>query len=365
MQRLCLALLLLVPSLAAADRVTVKGTVLEGTVKSISAKEVVMKTVYGKGDLAIATEDVSAIETDAPFHVYKTDDGTEVGPVVGISTAGVTLAREDGGRAEVPFDQVQAAPRDAGPDAGWLERRPVESPWWSGNVDLALSATESTHDASALALGFGMTRERGPSRLKFGASYLRGTTQDDFTRGDDPTTPGVDESEDGSEQITADELRGFLRQEYDLTARVFALGSLEAEHDGLESLSYRLIPKVGAGYKIVNSEDAYVAVDAGLAFVYEAFYSPDHNSYAALALGGEHKWKLPWLGTTWYSRLDYLPSITEPLDDYRMRGETGLMIPIVEQLALKASVIDSYNAQPAEDTSANTLTTLMGLSFVY
>ena len=77
-------------SAAAADRVTVKGTVLEGTVKSISAKQVVMTTVYGKGDLAIGTEDVSAIETDAPFHVYKADDGTEVGPVVGVTPAAVT-----------------------------------------------------------------------------------------------------------------------------------------------------------------------------------------------------------------------------------------------------------------------------------
>ena len=42
MHRLCLVAFLLVPSLAAADRVTVKGTVLEGTVKSISAKQIVM-----------------------------------------------------------------------------------------------------------------------------------------------------------------------------------------------------------------------------------------------------------------------------------------------------------------------------------
>ena len=36
MIRACLVALLLVPSLAAADRVTVKGDVLEGTVKSIA-----------------------------------------------------------------------------------------------------------------------------------------------------------------------------------------------------------------------------------------------------------------------------------------------------------------------------------------
>ena len=88
--------LLLVPSLSAADHVTVKGTVLEGKVKAISSKEVVMETVYGKGDLTIPTADVSAIETDVPFHVFQADDGVAVGNVVGITPAAVTVAQESG-----------------------------------------------------------------------------------------------------------------------------------------------------------------------------------------------------------------------------------------------------------------------------
>ena len=368
MPRLCLAFLLLLPSLAAADHVTVKGTVLEGTVKKISAKEVVMETVYGKGELKIKTEDVSAIDTDAPFHVYKADDGTQVGRLVGISPVAVTLAADDGAPVEVPFDEVQAAPRDPGPEAHWLDRRPVESPWWSGSFDLALSATESTQDATALAVGFGATRERGPSRLKLGASYLRSTTQDDSDQGEvNPTPPPnhIPGTEDDGEDITADELRGFLRQEYDLTKRIFGFGSFEAEHDGVESLSYRLIPKIGAGYKIVNTEDAYFAVDAGPAYVYERFYDDSLNNYLSLAFGAESKLELPWLDASWFTRVDYLPSITDWVDDYRLRGETGLLVPIVEQLSLKASVVDAYNSQPAEDTSANSLTTLLGLSLTY
>ena len=368
MNRLFFAALLLVPSLAAADRVTVKGAVLEGKVKSIASKQIVMETVYGKGDLTIKTADVTAIETDAPFHVFKSDDGQVVGPLVGITPTLVTVAQADGRTTEIPFDNVQAAPRDAGPDANWFERRPMESPWWSSQYDFGFSATESTIDSTALAVGFAAQRERGPSRLKLGVSYLRSTTQDDFTqdREDDPLTP-EDEfvDEDGNEHRTVDELRGFIRQEYDVTARVFGFGSLEAEHDGIEALSYRLIPKVGAGYKIVNTEDAYVAVDAGVAFVYESFYSPDHNSFAAIAFGGEHKWKLPWAKTSWYSRIDYLPSITDPVDDYRLRGETGLLVPLMEQLSLKASVLDDYTSAPADDTSANSLTTLLGLSLTY
>lgn len=358
MRRLCL-ILLFVPSLASADRVTVKGTVLEGEVKSISANQVVLETVYGKGDLTIATKDVSAIETETPFHVYKADDGTEVGRVVGITGTAVTLARADGGQVEIPFDEVQAAPRDPGPDANWFEQRPVESPWWRGNVDLSFASFDGTTHTTALATGFGVRRERGPNRTRFTASYLRSTTREDE---DDPGTTDVDESD---KETTADELRGILRHEYDFTPRWFGFGSLEAEHDGIEDLSIRLIPKVGAGYKIIDTESLRFSVDSGVAYVYQRYFGGDTESFTALAFGAENDWKLPWLGATWHTRLDYLPSITDPMDDYRLRGETALLIPIVEQVSLKASVVDEYNSQPADDAVSNSISTLIGLSLVY
>jgi putative salt-induced outer membrane protein YdiY len=358
--RLVLAALLLIPSLAAADRVTVKGTVLEGKVKSISPKQIVMETVYGKGDLVIATADVSAIETDEPFHIFESDDTQQVGRVVGITPAAVSLAREDGSTSEIPFDRVQAAPRDAGADANWFARRPVESPWWSGNVDLGFSSTQSTVKTTSLGTGFAMARERGPSRLRFGASYVVGNTYDTQVR-NDPLTP----KDESKEDTTANELRVFARQEYDLTERFFLLGSLEAEHDGVEEIAKRLIPKAGVGYKLVNTETWLLSADAGFAYVYEDFYGAGHNSYEALALGAESTWKLPWLGASWHTRLDYLPALTAWTDDYRLRGETALLVPIVEQIALKASVIDDYNAQPADDNRSNSLTTLLGLSLVY
>ena len=282
-----------------------------------------------------------------------------MGRLVGITPAAVTLARADGSQVEIPFEQVQAAPRDAGPDANWFEERPVESPWWSGNVDLSFASFDAATHTTALATGFGVRRERGPNRTRFTASYLRSTTRDDE---DDPDTADFDESD---KEITVDELRGFLRHDYDFTERLFGFGSLEAEHDGIEDVSIRLIPKVGAGYKLVNTESLVFSVDAGFAYVYQKYFGGDTESFTALAFGAESDWELPWLDATWLTRVDYLPSITDPSDDYRLRGETALLIPIVEQLSLKASVIDEYNSQPADDAVSNSVATLLGLSLVY
>jgi hypothetical protein len=357
---LFLLALVVVPSLAAADQVTVKGTVLEGKVKKISAKEIVMETVYGKGDLTIPTAAVSAIATDAPFHVFQADDGVAVGEVVGITPAAVTIAEETGGK-EIPFTNVQAAPRDAGPDANWFERLPMESPWWGGSLDLAFSSVEATTHTIAFAGGFEVDRKRGPDRTRFGGSYLRGSTSKDK---DDPDT----DQNESITHTTANEVGGFLRHEHDLTARIFGFGSLEAEHDGVEEVALRLIPKVGAGYRIVKTEDALFSVDAGVAWVSQRYFSSNDDkfdSFLALAFGAESNVKLPWLKSTWHTRADYLPSITHWVTDYRLRGETSLLVPIVERLSFKAALIDEYNSVPASDAVPNSFATLLGLTLVY
>jgi putative salt-induced outer membrane protein YdiY len=60
-----------------------------------------------------------------------------------------------------------------------------------------------------------------------------------------------------------------------------------------------------------------------------------------------------------------LPSLTDWTEDYQLRGETALLVPIYEQLSFKAALIDEYNSQPADDAVANSLTTLLGLSLTY
>ena len=118
--------------------------------------------------IAVAPKNIirlrSAIETEAPFHVYKADDGTVVGPVVGLTPGAITIAAESGA-TEVPFEQVQAVPRDAGPEANWLSRRAVESPWYSGHADFSFASFDGTTHTTALLTGFGVERERSLGTL--------------------------------------------------------------------------------------------------------------------------------------------------------------------------------------------------------
>lgn len=332
---------------AAADRIVVKGTALEGTVKSISKKEVVFETVYGKGDLLIAIEDVESIETEAPFHVMHGDDVRTVGPVVGLTPDAIRVGEPGASPIELPLDQVYTARRDPGPDASLLERAPVELPYWSGNFDLSFSATQATDDTLSLATGLGLRRERGPHRSRLGATWRLARQK----------------LQGGNNDTTANELRGFGRHEYEFAPRWFAFGSGEAEYDEIEQLSLRTVPRLGVGYRVYESEAAWFSVDAGGAYVYERFFGGSTNQYPGLALGAESDWQLPMLGASWHNRVDYTPSFEDFTGDYLLRFETELLIPMWEAISFRVAIVNLYDSTPAEDTDENSLSTLIGLSY--
>ncbi len=337
---------LLLPVAARADRVTVQGTVLEGKIKSITKTSVVIETVYGKGDLVIATKDIEAIETDGPFHVFHGDDVDSLGSVVAVTPEHVTVAPAAGLPESIAFDEVYVIRRDPGPEASVFERLGVELAYWEGNADFGFSYINATDDASALAAGIGLRRERGPSRLKLEAAYHR----------------SANKSQGEGSNVTINEVFGQIRQEYDVSSHFFAFGSQYAENDDVESLSIRSISRVGFGYKLFTSESARITLDGGPGYVYERYYGGDDNQFPTIGFGAESDWKLPLLGASWHTRIDYTPSLLSPFSDFLLRGETSLLVPLISRLSFKVSLVDLYNNSPADDTQKNSLATLVGLS---
>ncbi len=344
---IALVLLLTTASSARADRLVVKGDTLQGTVQSITKQEIVLETIYGDGELVIAVEDVESIETEAPFHVLHGDDVRTIGPVVGLTPDAIVVAEPGAAPVELAFQDVYVARRDPGPEASLLERAPVGLPYWSGDFELAFSATQATDDTLALGTGLRLRRERGPHETNTGITYrlsqqkLQGESND----------------------TTANELRGFLRHEYDFAARWFAFGAADAEYDEIESLSLRTVPRLGVGYRVYESDAFSFSVDGGGAYVYERFFGGDTNQFPALSLGATSDWDLSLLGAHWRNRLDYTPSLEAFIDDYLVRFESTLSIPMWEAISLRLSLVNLYDSTPAEGNDENSLSTQLGLSY--
>jgi putative salt-induced outer membrane protein YdiY len=156
-----------------------------------------------------------------------------------------------------------------------------------------------------------------------------------------------------------------LRGEYDIVSRLYWFASQDAEYDEIESLSYRLVPKTGPGYRFWDTDTFLFQLEAGGAYVYENFFGDEDNGYFAIAFGKLLEWKIPWFGSELSWRTDYLPAIDDWGNDYLIRSEAALLVPLIHWLKIKVGVSDTYDSSPADDADKNTLATTAGLAAVY
>ena len=236
----------LAASAAEADRVLVKGIPLEGKVKSITKQEIVMETVLGRGELAIAVEDIESIETTALFQVTHGDDLRTLGQVVGLTPEAIRLSVPGAEPVELAFSDVYTARRAPGPDANLYQKAKAELPYWSGNVDLTGFVEFGSADTFVLETALGVERKRGPHHTSARVSYLFDT-----------------EKVDGSWETFDNQIYGDFRQEYAFAPRWFVFGFADGEYDEAYRVSIRTMPTLGAGYKLFESESASFRVDTG------------------------------------------------------------------------------------------------------
>ena len=74
-----------------------------------------------------------------------------------------------------------------------------------------------------------------------------------------------------------------MRGEYDLTQRLLAFGSADAEYDAIQDLSVRAVPKAGLGYKLYETKTDFFQVEGGGAYVYQRYFGGDTEDYFAIA----------------------------------------------------------------------------------
>lgn len=328
-----------------ADEVTVKGTVLRGTVVSLTDTKLEYETEYGKGKLIIDLADVQDMKTDSRFYVLHGDKRETVGRVVGLEGGRLLVGADVGSAEPVAIAAINRVHPAATYEASVLGPLRGEFGYWRGNLDFGFGMTQSTVDNTSLFAGFRADRIEKPTRLTLQAAYRFGTQNE----------------HDGGSTTVQDNLRGLVRGEYDLSDRWLAFASGDAEYDAIQDLSIRAVPKAGLGYKIYETKSSFLQVEAGGAYVYERYFGGDSDDYFAAAFGAATGVKLPY-GAKFEARMDYLPAIDDWLNSYLLRGEAALVVPMVQYFSFKASVIDVYDSRPAAESDRNSVATMVGLS---
>lgn len=337
--------LLLAGGIALADEVKVKGIKLPGTVVDVTSEGVVFQTDYGKGQITIGFADIQALSTEKPRVVLYGESEETVGRLIGLHDGKLLVGEQVLTAKRIDVTKIlRAIPQE---QANFLsEQLRNHFRFWSAELDLGLVVEETTIRETDVRIGGRVERRRRPTRLLVEGRYHLGR----------------DQPRDAPTFKTENEVRGFLKGEYDATTRFFGFSSHELEHDEIDQLSLRWLSQAGPGYRLVDKAATSIQLETGLAYNHERFFGGQTNDSPGVAFGTEGKIELLW-DTVLSFRGNYVPAIHDWVDDFLIIGEATLAVPINHYLAFKWSVFDTYDATPDVASERNELKTILSLAW--
>jgi putative salt-induced outer membrane protein YdiY len=302
----------------------------------------------GKGVIEIAYPDIQAIRSETAFVILLGDSGEVRGHLWGVEGDRLLVGPEPAAATPVPLASIQRSLTVEAFDTSALERLRARTRLWSGHLDLGFAYTDATTDTLNFSAAVELQRKTTGSRLLLGGTYRLGT-----------------ERKSGEDQQTVENrLAGRLRYDRDLVGRLFGYGEVTGEYDEVQLVSLRLIPVLGVGYRILQTDRLVLEARTGAGYVYERFFDATSNDYITASFGGGLELKLP-LESTLEARVEYLPSVEDWVGTYLVRGSASWRMPLLSWLDFKLTVQDDYTSRPAEGTQPNSFTSLAGLSLRY
>ncbi len=200
---------------------------------------------------------------------------------------------------------------------------PAKSPW-ERSAALGLSLTSGNSDSVLLTAG------------------LNGHgvwPQDDWLLGLD----GAYGKTNG--KISNDKLHGAAHYKHLFGDRWYVDGVVDALHDGVAALGYRLTLSPGAGYYFIKTAVTQLSADVGPAYVREKYNGDPAHDLLAMRVGERFDRKLNDVAKVWQS-LEYLPQVND-FQNYKINAEVGLETAMTKNLSLRVVGRDEYNNRPA------------------
>ncbi len=176
--------------------------------------------------------------------------------------------------------------------------------------------------------------------------------------------------------LSAKEVSGYLRENVDITARLYIYGRLEGKWDEVKEINFGFMAELGGGIHILKETDVHLFTDDKITLDFDlgASYSATdfkegedtHSAGLVARIQYKHifpnKWVFSLTGT-------YIQDFQEPqnkrnagnLDGYRCILEAMLEMPVTDVLSFTASIKDEYNNAPAPGLERNDFYWMLGL----
>jgi putative salt-induced outer membrane protein len=145
-------------------------------------------------------------------------------------------------------------------------------------------------------------------------------------------------------------LRGFGQWNHLFTDRFYSYVRLEALHDAVADVEYRITFSPGVGYYFIKNETTRLSGEVGPGLVIEKQGSIEKTYFTArLAERFDHK--LNDRARIWQS-IEFLPQIDD-LNNYIINAEVGVEAALTQKLSLRVVAQDTFDREPARGRKQN------------
>ena len=214
------------------------------------------------------------------------------------------------------------------------------------SVDLTLTRGNSRSFLGTVSVNTHRKWDTDELLLGGAAGYGNSTTKD--STGGETTTE------------TQDYLRGFGQFNHLFSERFYSGLRLDALHDNIADINYRITVSPLAGYYIIKETNTSLSVEAGPSLITQEL-AHEHKTYAALRFGERYERKFAGGARIWET-LEWLPQVDD-FANWIMNAEVGVSAPIVKSLDVRLVAQDTYNNHPAANRLKNDLKVMAGIGY--
>jgi putative salt-induced outer membrane protein YdiY len=150
------------------------------------------------------------------------------------------------------------------------------------------------------------------------------------------------------------------------TERVYGGLKLDAFHDDIAEIKYRLTVAPLAGYYFIKTTNTSLSGELGPAFIYEnqgAGTNNDTHSYFTARLGERFEHKFSPGARVWQS-LEFLPQV-DNVENYLAKFELGIEAAVTKKVALRVVLQDLYDNEPPPEKLKNDLRLIAGVGYKF
>jgi putative salt-induced outer membrane protein YdiY len=222
----------------------------------------------------------------------------------------------------------------------------------------ALAAPVKTPWQSSIAAGLTLTRGNSDTLLVTGSLLTEKKDKiDEWSFGADG---GYGENE-GEKNVDSAHLFGQFNHLF--SEKFYGYLRLNALHDGISDLRYRVTGGPGVGYYLLKETNTTLAVEAGSAIVFEQL-GDQNTTYATLRLADRFEYKFSGQRARAWQTVEILPQV-DAFNNYNVNAEVGIETAISKKLSLQTFVVDNYINEPAAGRQKNDVKLVSGMKYKF